>query len=445
MARRVAGGGWKAEFDAWLAPFLACLPRGTHRRWAPTYLEALLGPTARKNIERVAAQIAPDDYDQLHHFLTTAAWDAAPLLHVLAARAQTLLGGPSAVLIIDDTSLLKQGTHSVGVARQYSGQAGKLANCQTLVSLTLARQEVPFPLALALFLPTEWTDDPARCRAVGVPLSQMSPRSKGAIALEEVDRVRAAGVTFGVVLADAGYGASAAFRQALSARGLTWAVGIPHHQKVYAATVGVRMPRATVGRPRRHPVATHARHPAATVLARAQWRRVTWRTGTKGPLHARFAAVRVVVADGPRASSGAHLPGTAAWLVGEWRATGERKYYLTNHPPRTPLRALVAAIKARWSCEQAHQQLKEELGLDHFEGRSWIGLHHHTVLTMIAFAFLQHYRLTHRASPGREKKLRASPGPHAAGHPAPLPHRAPRARRPSMPPLRRPPRPRAPA
>jgi SRSO17 transposase len=131
------------------------------------------------------------------------------------------------------------------------------------------------------------------------------------------------------------------------------------------------------------------------MLATARWRRLSWRTGTKGPLSARFAAVRVRSADGPPTAGMRHLPGAAVWVVGEWRDSGEVKYHLTNHPPGTSLRTLAAAIKARWACEQAHQQLKEELGLDHFEGRTWLGLHHHALLTLISFAFLQHLRLQH--------------------------------------------------
>jgi SRSO17 transposase len=134
------------------------------------------------------------------------------------------------------------------------------------------------------------------------------------------------------------------------------------------------------------------------VLAALSWRRVTWRHGTKGPLWARFAAVRVRVADGPVNSRAQHLPGEVAWLVGEERASGEIKYYLTNHPSRTSLRRIAGTIKARWACEQAHQQMKEERGLDHFEGRSWSGLHHHAVLTMVAYGFLQHLRLKEAAT-----------------------------------------------
>jgi SRSO17 transposase len=149
-----------------------------------------------------------------------------------------------------------------------------------------------------------------------------------------------------------------------------------------------------------HPVATAARVAAATLLdalPATAWRAVSWRRGTKGPLGARFAALRVRVADGPPNARGQHQPGQAVWLVGERRTTGERKFYLTNHPAGTPLATLVATLKARWVCEQAHQQLKQQLGLGHFQGRSWAGLHHHALLALLAFAFLQHLRLLQAA------------------------------------------------
>ena len=414
---------WAQEMARWMAPFLAALGHKGRRRWAPVYLEGLLGPGDRKSVQPMAARLAPDDHEQLHHFIATSAWDPAPLETALAHEAERLVGGSDAVLIIDDTSLLKQGTHSVGVARQYSGQAGKTTNCQTLVSLTLARGEVPVPVALRLFLPEVWTQAPTRLQRAGVPPAMHAYRTKGAIALLELDRVRAAGVTFGAVLADAGYGASAEFRQALTARGLTWAVGIGRIQKVFPAHVRLRIPRPgpTGGRPRRHGVPSHVSRSAEAVLAPARWRSVSWRTGTRGPLRAQFAAVRVRVADGIRAAKGQHLPGDLAWLVGEWRASGARKYYLTNHPAGTSLSTLAAAIKARWVCEQAHQQLKEELGLDHFEGRSWLGLHHHALFTMLAFTFLQHQRL--RATRGKKNVGR---GAATATDPPGDPTRAPR-------------------
>ncbi len=383
------------ELERWLAPFLEALGHKKRRKWAPVYVQGLLGPGDRKSIEPMAARVAPDDGEQLHHFICTSCWDPAPLERTLAERAQQMVGGPDAVLIIDDTTLLKQGRHSVGVARQYSGAVGKRANCQALVSLTLAEREVPVCVALRLFLPEEWTNDSERLDEAEIPEARRRYRTKGEIALEELDRVSAAGVTFGAVLADAGYGNSAGFRHALSARGLTWAVGIPRIQKVYPRDVALFMPPTKPGgRARKHPIPSRERESAEDVLARKRWRRITWRTGTKGPLTARFAVERVVAADGVVDAGNRHLPGEEVWLVGELRTSGERKYYLTNHLPTTSLRTLAAAIKARWSCEQAHQQMKEELGLDHFEGRSWIGLHHHALMTMISFAFLQHLRLT---------------------------------------------------
>jgi len=207
------------------------------------------------------------------------------------------------------------------------------------------------------------------------------------------------------VLADAGYGLSAPFRQGLTARKLAWAVGIPRHLKVYPADVQMIWSVAKRGRPRRRPVPDILSIPAEDMLANAKWRTVSWRTGTKGKLKARFAALRVRVADGPpqriRDKGQQHLPGDEAWLIGEHRMSGEKKYYLANLPAKTDLRTLAATIKARWICEQAHQQMKEELGLDHFEGRSWQGLHRHALMTMIAYAFLQHRRL---ATARREKK-----------------------------------------
>jgi len=382
-------GGAGSDLDCWLEPFLAALGHKKRRTWAPLYLRGLLGPSERKSLQPMAASLGLSGHDQLQHFIASRAWDDGPLWRVLAEQADRLVGGPKAALVIDDTALPKKGTLSVGVARQYCGQLGKRANCQALVSLTLAGQEVPVPVGLRLFLPAEWTSDAERCAAAGVPDEEMEARTKGEIALAELDRLIAADVRFGVVLADAGYGASAAFRYGLSERGLTWAVGIPRNQKVYDADVQLVPP---TGRKRR-PTPDQEPCEVEAVLADLPWRRVTWRHGTKGPLAARFTATRVRVGDGKTWANNRHLPGAEVWLVGEWRSNGERKYYLSNLPPRTSLHALAAAIKARWVCEQAHQQLKQELGLGHFEGRSWTGLHRHALMTSMACAYLQHLRL----------------------------------------------------
>jgi SRSO17 transposase len=291
------------------------------------------------------------------------------------------------------------------------------------VSVTLASGEVPVMIGLRLFLPESWTSDATRLERAGVPDDCRAYRTKPEIALAEIDRVRAGDVRFGCVLADAGYGMSAPFRQGLSERGLVWAVGIPSRQKVYAHDVAMTFPIAARGRPRKNAIPDTTSISAKAMLETAKWRKVSWRRGTKGPLVARFAAVRVRVADGPpqriRDMGGQHLPGEEVWLVGEHSSTGERKYYLSNLPADTPVKQLAGAIKARWVCEQGHQQLKEELGLDHFEGRSWRGLHRHALMTMIALAFLQTQRL--KQARGEKKNRRATtaaqPSGNQTGHP----------------------------
>ena len=396
---------WRDELGRWLKPFLARLGHKARRQMCPLYVSGLIGPGDRKSVQPMAKRLALGACDQLHHFIAAGVWDAGPLETELLVQADKLVGGSDAVLVIDDTAIPKKGTHSVGVAAQYASALGKTANCQTLVSLTLARGEVPVVLALRLFLPENWTRERTRLERAGVPAEYRTARTKPELALAEIDRVIAAGVHFGCVLADAGYGLSAPFRQALTARKLAWAVGIPRHLKVYSADVQMVWPVAKRGRPRQRHVPDVLSIPAEDMLAHAKWHTISWRTGTKGKLKARFAAVRVRVADGPpqriRDKGQQHLPGEEAWLVGEHRASGEKKYYLANLPAKADLRTLAATIKARWICEQAHQQLKEELGLDHFEGRSWQGLHRHALMTMIAYAFLQHRRLK---TARREKK-----------------------------------------
>ena len=412
--------GWEVDLTRWLKPFLDRLGHKARRRMCPLYVAGLIGPGDRKSVQPMAERLAPGDYDQLHHFVAAGLWDAAPLEKELLVQADKLVGGSDAVLVIDDTAVPKKGKHSVGVASQYASALGKNANCQTLVSLTLARDEVPVMVALRLFLPESWTGDLARLKRAGVPLEYQTTRTKPEIALAEIDRVTAAGVRFGCVLADAGYGLSAPFRQGLTARNLAWAVGIPRHLKVYPVDVRLIWPVTRRGRPRRRHVPDILSMPAEDMLAGAKWQMVSWRTGTKGKLKARFAAVRVRTADGPPQRIGdkgqQHLPGDEAWLIGEQRSSGEKKYYLANLPAATDLRTLAATIKARWICEQAHQQLKEELGLDHFEGRSWQGLHRHALMTMLAFAFLQFRRLK-RARRGK-KNQRTTASTKLAGRPS---------------------------
>lgn len=289
-------------------------------------------------------------------------------------------------------------------------------------------------IARAIKLLEAWAGDAARCARAGVPEEHRRPLAKTDLALAEIDRVIAAGCRFGRVVADAGYGISAAFRQGLSDRGLVWAVGITRVQNVYASTVELLWPKAATGRPRKHPVPSEEPLPAEAALEKAVWRRVSWRWGTKGLLAAEFAALRVRPAEDDQLRNGRHPPGDEVWLVGERRATGERKYYLANLPADAMLEELAATIKARWVCEQAHQQMKEELGLDHFEGRSWTGLHRHALMAMITLAFLQHLRLRERGKK-RAGARRTSAPAHLTRDSAPA-ARSPRPRAHPLPVLR---------
>jgi SRSO17 transposase len=388
---------WEAELAEFLRPFVEGLGHKRRREMCPVYVAGLIGPGERKSVQPMAARLVPGQYDRLHHFVSSGIWDASPLEWELAVQADRLVGGADSYLVIDDTALPKKGDHSVGVAAQYASALGKTANCQSLVSLTLASREVPVMIGLRLFLPESWTNDPGRMAKARVPKARQHALTKHEIAVEEIDRVIASGARFGCVLADAGYGSSASFRQALSARGLSWAVGLSRRQTVYPAEVGLIFPVAKTGKRRKYHIPDTAPVAAEAMLADEKWRRVTWRRGSKGPLSCRFAARRVRIADGHKHRMADNrvqcMPGDEVWLVGERRPGGEQKYYVSNLPADTPIRTLVATIKARWVCEQAHQQMKEELGLDHFEGRSWAGLHRHALMTMIAYAFLQSRRL----------------------------------------------------
>src|SRR6201987_4271296 len=415
-----AGSGWGIELEKWLQPFVERLGNKARRRMCPAYVAGLIGPGDRKSVQPMAARGSGVSYDQLHPFIGRGVWDSAPLEAALLVEADKLVGGDEAWLIIDDTALPKKGEPSVGVAPQYASSLGKTANCQSLVSVTLASGEVPVMVSLRLFLPESWTGDPERMARARVPKDRQTTLTKPEIAIEEIDRVIASGVRFGCVLADSGYGSSGPFRQALSERGLKWAVGLSRRQNVYPADVALIFPVAKAGRPRKYNIPDRQPVAAEALMAGAKWRRVSWRRGTKGRLSCLFAARRVRVADGHKHRMLDNrmqcMPGDEVLVVGERRSTGEQKYYVSNLPAHTTIKTLAATIKARWVCEQAHQQLKEELGLDHFEGRSWTGLHRHALMTMIAYAFLQSRRL--KAAGRKKKNLRTATTTKHAGHQA---------------------------
>ena len=364
------------------------------------YCAGLMLPGERKSVEPMAARIAPTEvrsaHQRLHHFVADAPWSDAAVLgavreHVLKAAAKG--AGAPEVLIIDDTGFPKQGKHSVGVARQYCGQLGKQDNCQVAVSLSLANERFSVPIGYRLYLPKDWSVDPKRREKAKVP-EDIEFATKPEIAMVLIDEAIAAGGAPKLVLADAGYGVDTAFRDHLTERAMQYVVGVTSVVSVWPEGTAP-LPAAPWSGQGRKPklLRRDAQHKPVSVKALAmalkprQWKSITWREGTNLALSSRFAAVRVRCAHQDYWRSQPH---PQEWLLIEW-PKGEAeplKYFLSTLPADTPMRELVRVAKLRWRIERDYQELKQEFGLDHFEGRSWRGFHHHATLSIAAYAFL---------------------------------------------------------
>jgi SRSO17 transposase len=389
----------EARLEAYLDAVVGGLRHARRATSARAYCAGLLLPGERKSIEPMAARLEPGHvqakHQSLHHVVAQAEWDDAAML--AAVRAQVLPAierqGPVRYWIVDDTGFPKQGTHSVGGARQYCGQLGKQDNCQVAVSLSVANDHASLPIAYRLFLPEVWTDDPARRAKAGVP-EAIRFASKTAIALGQLRQARAAGVPAGIVLGDPAYGDETDFRVGVTELDLRYVLGVRSGTSVWAPGTGPLPPLPWSGRGRRpsrlrrdaenQPVTLTAL--ALSLPARA-WRHITWREGTQGELSSRFAAVRVRPA--PRDTQRTE-PWPEEWLLIEWPEgdTEPAQYWVSNLPRHTALKRLVQSAKARWWIERDYQELKQELGLGHYEGRNWRGFHHHGSLCIAAYGFL---------------------------------------------------------
>ena len=370
-----------AAYLKWLTPAVGHADRAQPLR---EYCAGLLLPGDRKSVEPMAAQFAPaagrlsSKHQSMHHFVADAPWDDGRLLAAVRDYVLPRVSrrDPVSAWILDDTGFPKKGRHSVGVARQYCGQSGKVDNCQTAVSLSLAGGSWSLPVDYSLYLPKEWAEDAASRRKAGVP-ETVRFQTKGQIALRQLEQAVAAGLPAGVVLADAAYGDDHALREGIAGLGLQYAMGIRPATTVWRDEDDSRRPRA---RAPRKPLSVCA---TAQALPATAWRSVTWREGTQKPLRSRFAALRVRIAH--RGGSG-----TPAWLLIEWPAgeAAPTKYFLSNLQESIPLKALVNTVKSRWRIERDYQELKSELGLGHYEGRGWRGFHHHASLCIAAYGFL---------------------------------------------------------
>jgi SRSO17 transposase len=449
------------ELAAFLAPFAPLLHNAQSRHSLHRYLTGLLSDLPRKNCDTIAATVAGTSPERLQHLLTDALWEPETLdaarVRALSARSPT--GG---ILVLDETGLPKKGDRSPGVAAQYCGTLGKIANCQVVVSaeyvvdLPSTSQPLHWPVSAQLFLPAAWTSDPARRTQAHIPAAACA-QTKPERALALLDQARAWGVPFAAVVADAGYGDTPAFLAALEQRGEPYVCGV-------ASDFGVRLPdavqqaaqpvlppakrgRGQPKKPRPAPLLTVAA--VVDALPADAWQTVTWRdgrhdpTGATGTLCKQFVAVRV-----QRATGGAHLPvtdhrvstGPEGWLLGERPLpdgagdagpSSERTYYVSSLPADTPLPRLVELAHARWAIEQFYEDAKGECGLDDYQGRRWDGLHRHVALSMLAYSFLMHHRLSAPAAGGFPPLGPATePAGGPSGHPAlalpgprPLAHR----------------------
>ncbi len=363
------------------------------------YCTGLLLEVPRKSVEPMAARLAPDNtrqmHQSLHHLVADSPWSDEGMLAQVRSSVLPAMTKRKPIIawIVDDTGFPKQGTHSVGVARQYCGQVGKRANCRVAVSVSVATWHASLPIAWRLYLPESWAKDGKRRAKVGVP-EEVQFQTKPQIALEQIRQVVNQEIAGEVVLADAGYGNDSKFRAGLTELGLRYVVGVQSSTSVWEpgkeplpakAWTGQGRPPRTLRRDQQHqPVSVKQ---LAQALPASAWRKCTWREGAKKKLSSRFAAVRVRPAhrDNERAE-----PYPEEWLLMEWpkKESEPTKYWLSTMPADTTRKALVKRAKHRWIIERDYEEMKQELGLGHYEGRGWRGFHHHATLCTAAYGFL---------------------------------------------------------
>src|SRR5580658_9548223 len=399
---------------------------GHEDRHAPlkNYCKALLLPGERKSIEPMAARLDAENVQpmrqSLHHLVAKAPWSDEVLLGQVRNYVMRTMQKQGAVVawIVDDTGFPKKGKHSVGVTRQYCGQVGKQENCRVAVSLSVATWSSSLPIAYRLYLPKEWADDTERRERTEVP-EEVEFQTKPEIALDQIRAAAAANLDRGVVLADVAYGINTEFREGLSQLKLQYVVGVQSSLTVWEP--GKRplpaKPRGRMGRPPQL-MQRSANHQPVSVkqlamsLPSGAFREVTWREDTERKLRSRFAAVRVRPAhrDYEKAE-----PRAEEWLLIEWpRSEAEpTKYWISTLPQDTPLKALVKMAKHRWIIERDYQELKQELGLGHFDGRNWRGFHHHATLCIAAYGFLvaERNRFSPSARAGHLGFIASGPAP----------------------------------
>lgn len=377
----------RGRLETYLRDLLKAVGRRERRQWGWVYVRGLLLDGERKSIEPMASRFADGNVQAMQQFIGQSPWDHMPIRRRLAERmARELV--PAHAWIVDDTGFPKKGRHSVGVARQYSGTLGKVANCQVAVSLHLATDDACMPLNFALYLPEAWVEDPHEMKRAGIPEGTRF-KSKWELSLDLIDEALTWDIPRGVMVSDISYGKINEFRQGLIHRGLHYVVEVESRTIVFSEREGRGSEK---GGPRKKEAKAKPKTLSVMEFAKGlpSWRfkTIRWREGSKGHMVSRFAALRVQPAHGHN-QKGKDLP-PRQWLLIEWPAGKPEpcKFWFSNLSPQTGLRRLVRLAKFRWRVEQNYQQQKQELGLDHYEGRGLTGWHHHVTMNMIAYGFL---------------------------------------------------------
>lgn len=374
------------------------------------YCKGLMLSIERKSVEPLAAHIDPNNvrsrHQSLHHFVADAPWSDTKLLDRVTHKVLEAAGDVEQWhWIIDDTGMPKKGTHSVGVSHQYCGQLGKQANCQVAVSVSMATQTMSLPIDYRLYLPKSWTDEPERCAQVGVP-EGTGFQTKQQIALQQLTHCCERELPRGIVAADAAYGHDLNFRDGVEALGLDYVLSVQSTTLVWPPGSKPRKPGQYKGvgrKPTRQRISKGEEPQQIEQLALSldenQWRRVTWAEGSSGKLHSQFAFARVRVAPKNHLSKPLR---EEQWLIMEWPQGAEKptKYWLSNLAASSTKQQLVKSAKVRWRIERDYQEMKQELGLNQYEGRNWRGFHHHASLCIAAYGFLVIQRLMY---PERKK------------------------------------------
>jgi SRSO17 transposase len=428
MEKDDGGGDRPRRFAAYLADLASVL--GDARRYAAmvSYCTGLLLPSERKSVEPMAALTAPArtaaQHQSLLHFVGQGDWSDDAMMERIREHTIPRIEGHGAISawIVDDTGFPKKGKHSVGVARQYCGQLGKQDNCQVAVSLSIANDHASLPVKYQLYLPQSWANDEARRRKAGVP-EEIEFKTKPQIGLEQIKWACAVGLPRGVVIIDAGYGVEAKFRSEISALKLKYVAGVKTTNTVWAPDM-VAAANSRRGRNESTPISVEK---LALALPRSSWRTMRWRDGTNEILSSRFARVRVRSAHDRDAAS-ERVP--EEWLLIEWPPdeTAPTKFWLSTLGRNVLFAHLVHTAKLRWRIERDYLELKQEIGLGHFEGRGWRGFHHHATLCIAAYAFLVAERAIFPPSQARCGTILEMPAlprdyqPRGASNPHPAPH-----------------------